>query len=70
MKISVKSQKMLKRGQKKANRLFKCQKKAKFYLWYCHSFVTKTSKLKISKNIFFEIKINSCLALYWSTDLP
>jgi len=60
MKISIKSQKMLTRGQKKV----------KLYLRYCHSFVTQTSKLKISKNIFFEIMIMSCLALYWSTDLP
>jgi len=51
--------------------LFKGQKKAKLYLRYCHSFVTKKYQNYTNiKKIFFEIKIKSCLALYWSTGLP
>jgi len=30
----------------------------------------KTSKLQKYQNFFFEIKVKSCLALYWSTNLP
>jgi len=67
MKISIKSQTVLKRGQEKPYRLFKDQKKAKLYLWYFHAFVTK--KHFNYKNIkkIFEIKIKSCLALYRSS---
>jgi len=71
MKISVKSQTMPERGRERANQLLKGQKKATFYLRYCHSFVTKNIKLQESqKKKFFKIKIKSCLALYWSTDHP
>jgi len=49
MKISIKSQTMLKRGQKKAKPI-----------------VQRQEKIKISKKLF-EIKIKSCLALYWSS---
>jgi len=46
--------------------LFKGQKKAKLYLRYCHSFVTKEDfKLQEKQNKFFQNygMINSCLAL-------
>jgi len=45
MKISMKSQTVLKRGQKRPNRLFKGQKKAKLCLWYCYSCHKEASKL-------------------------
>jgi len=41
MKLLIKSQTMQERGQKKPNLLFQGQKKAKLYLWYCYSFVSK-----------------------------
>ena len=59
-----------KRPKKGQTDCSKARKKAKLYLRYCHSFVTKTSKLQEYQKFFFDVKIKSCLALFWSTDLP
>ena len=60
MKISIKSQTVLKRGQEKPYRLFKDQKKAKLYLSYFHAFVTK--KFFNYKNIKKYLKLRLSLA--------
>jgi len=54
MKISIQSQTVLERGQKKA-KLIEHQKKANLYLWYCYSFVTeKHMNYKNIHRIFFQ----------------
>jgi len=58
-----------KRAAKGQTDCLKARKKAKLYLRYCHCFVTKISKLQEYQKKIFKIKIKSCLALYWSTDL-
>jgi len=67
MKILMKSQTMLKRGQKKPNRLLKSQKKSQtlfaVLLFLVDNEVPKL-RTRISLEIFFEIEIKSCLALY------
>jgi len=70
MKISIKSQTVLKKARKRPNRLFKSQKKAKLYLQYCHSTVTKKHlNYKNIKKFSKFLKINSCLALCWRLEL-
>jgi len=51
---------MLKRDQKETN----------FICGIAIVLSQKISELQEYKKIFFKIKIKSCLALYWSTDLP
>jgi len=71
MKISMKSQTMQKRGQKRPSRLFKRpEKKPNFICSIAIPLSQKTSKLQEHQKFLFEIKIKSCLALYWNTDLP
>ena len=60
IKISIKSQTMQKRGQKKPN----------FICGIAIPLSQKTSKSQEYQKILFEIKIKSCLVLRWSTDLP
>jgi len=71
MKISIRSQTMLKTGQERLNRLFKGQKKSQTLFavlaFFCHK---KYLNYKNIKKNFFKIKSKSCLALYCSTDLP
>jgi len=69
MKISLKPNNAKKRPEK--GQTDKARIKAKLYLRYCHSFCHKKYlNYKDIKKIFFKIKIKSCLALYWDTDLP
>ena len=57
--------------QKRANELFKGQKKkSNFICSIAIPLSQKTSKSQEHQNFLFEIKIKSCLALYWSTYLP
>ena len=71
MKISIKSQTMQKRGQKKGQTdCLKVRKKPNFICSIAIPLSQKTSKLQEYQNFFFEIKIKSCLSLYWNTDLP
>jgi len=61
---------MQKRGQKKAKpTVWRPEKKPNFICGVAIPLSQKTSKLQ-ENNFFFEIKIKSSLALYWSTDLP
>ena len=67
MKILMKSQTMLKRGQKKPNRLLKSQKKSQTLFAVLLFLVDNEApklRTRISLEIFFEIEIKSCLALY------
>jgi len=67
MKILMKSQTMLKRGQKKPNRLLKGQKKSQTLFAVLLFLVDNEApklRTRISLEIFFEIEIKSCLALY------
>ena len=61
MKISIKTKQCWKEARKRPNRLFQDQKKAKFCLWHCYSFVIWNIQItRISLEIFFEIWIKSC----------
>jgi len=56
---------------KKPNNAKKRPEKGQTLFVVLPSFVTKKYlNYKNIKKIFFKIKTKSCLALYWSTDLP
>ena len=69
-KISIKSQTMLKRGQKRPNRLFKGQKKARLYLRCCYSFITKKHlNLRNQKNFIrnYDWILHGIVLEHWSS---
>jgi len=70
MKISMKSQTMLKRPEKDQTDCLKAKNNPNFVCGIAIPLSQKNVIYKDIKNIFFQIRIKSRLALYWSTDLP
>jgi len=70
MKISIKSQKCQKQTRKRPNPfLKKARKKQNFICGIAILYHKKASQLQKYQKSFLEIRIKSCMALYWSTDL-
>jgi len=59
-----------KRPKKGQTDCLKVRKKPNFICSIAIPLSQKTSKLQEYQIFFFEIKIKSCLSLYWNTDLP